>query len=289
MEKIQTVFALILLAVSTTVEATPTTKIKTLKMREPSRELVYNIAEVREMESDPSGKSLRVRPLGEAKWKGGVLFDDAIRDALRLKTKSARKRGARTSDLLLGFLISYPVAIDAIGVTGLREKNGEGAIRFLFVDAGAYSITGGVTYVIKKTVGRERPYGRNCDLNQNYSADCLSRNRNQSFISGHASFAFTAAGLVCAQHGEFNIYGGKADAAACTAAMGMAGTTGLLRILADKHYATDVLAGAAVGFLSGYVLPSLLYRTETFGDDEELLEPTQRLREATIFSFGGEF
>jgi PAP2 superfamily len=42
-----------------------------------------------------------------------------------------------------------------------------------------------------------------------------------------------------------------ADAAVCPVALAVAGTTGVLRVVADKHYASDVIAGAALGALVG--------------------------------------
>ena len=33
--------------------------------------------------------------------------------------------------------------------------------------------------------------------------------------------------------------------------------TGILRIAADRHWATDILAGAAIGGLVGYAVPAL--------------------------------
>ncbi len=34
---------------------------------------------------------------------------------------------------------------------------------------------------------------------------------------------------------------------------------GVLRIMGDRHYATDVLAGAAIGFGFGFGVPTLLH------------------------------
>ena len=70
-------------------------------------------------------------------------------------------------------------------------------------------------------------------------------------------------------HAYLELYASAAaDAAACLAAYGAAGSTGLLRILSDNHYATDVASGAAVGTIVGLGLPWLLhYRTEVPEED----------------------
>ena len=39
----------------------------------------------------------------------------------------------------------------------------------------------------------------------------------------------------------------------------MASLTGLFRIMADKHWMTDVLGGAGVGLFSGWLMPWLLH------------------------------
>jgi len=77
---------------------------------------------------------------------------------------------------------------------------------------------------LKLTVGRSRPDGSN----------------RLSFPSGHAASAFTFATV--ADH----YYGRRAGIAAYTAA----GLIGLSRMERNKHHASDVLAGAALGWIS---------------------------------------
>lgn len=74
-------------------------------------------------------------------------------------------------------------------------------------------------------VGRERPNGEN----------------NKSFPSGHTSNAFTLA-AVAERH-----YGWKVGVPACLAA----GLVGASRLEQDKHYLSDVVAGAALGYVVG--------------------------------------
>ncbi len=40
--------------------------------------------------------------------------------------------------------------------------------------------------------------------------------------------------------------------------MTVATASGVMRILSDNHYATDVMLGAAIGLGSGYLVPKLL-------------------------------
>ena len=49
----------------------------------------------------------------------------------------------------------------------------------------------------------------------------------------------------------------RAGAVACPAAAVAATFTAVLRIAADRHWATDVIAGAALGGALGYAVPAL--------------------------------
>jgi hypothetical protein len=49
------------------------------------------------------------------------------------------------------------------------------------------------------------------------------------------------------------------DAVSCAGGYAVAATTATLRMVADVHYASDVLLGATVGTLVGYGVPLLHY------------------------------
>lgn len=85
-------------------------------------------------------------------------------------------------------------------------------------------LTYGVTSVLKVAVQRTRPNGE-----------------NYSFPSGHTSAAFSTAGVVSRR------YGGWATAG--TLALGV--LTGLGRMEDEKHFASDVVAGATIGWIIG--------------------------------------
>jgi membrane-associated phospholipid phosphatase len=81
------------------------------------------------------------------------------------------------------------------------------------------------TELIKVTVGRERPNGQD----------------ERSFPSGHTSNAFAMA-AVAERH-----YGWKLGVPAYL----VAGVVGASRIQQDKHYLSDVVAGATLGYIVG--------------------------------------
>lgn len=91
----------------------------------------------------------------------------------------------------------------------------------------ANAIAGAVTFGLKQTTGYVRPDGSN----------------NQSFPSGHTSFAFAGAGVLDREFGQTNVL-------IPIAGYAMAGSTGYLRMVNDKHWISDVLVGAGIGLLS---------------------------------------
>jgi membrane-associated phospholipid phosphatase len=118
---------------------------------------------------------------------------------------------------------------------------------------------------------------------------CGTRGRTRSFPSGHASGAFSSAGVICMSHAHLPLYGSVAgDATACGAAMLSASIISVLRIIADRHHATDVLVGMVSGLFTGLLLPYLLH----FGWDPDGT-PTMRTdplaAPPATLSFSGSF
>ena len=206
-------------------------------------------------------------PVHEApQWRGGVLFDDSARGALRLGTPSARDGASAVSDVLVSTLVLAPVLIDAVLVTWLMRGDAELMGRMLLMNLQAHAVAQGLTTLFKHVVGRERPVARACREELGTQAsDPLCESRPDpdippaSFFSGHSSLAFTSAALICLQHTQMGLYGPEGDATMCATGMALATSVGLLRIAADRHYASDVLLGAAVGMLSGWLVPWLLH------------------------------
>jgi membrane-associated phospholipid phosphatase len=184
-----------------------------------------------------------------ARWSGSILFDGPVRDALGAKSDGLRNAAARASDVGELGVVAYPLIVDAGLVSWLSKGRGDVARRLLAVDAEAFAINALLTSIVQRTVGRERPFAQGCGT-AGHPACTSADDRNTSFFSGHTSFAFTAATLICFQHGRLNLYG-DADGFVCPVALAVASLTGLLRIGADRHWATDVLTGAAVGAAVG--------------------------------------
>jgi hypothetical protein len=53
--------------------------------------------------------------------------------------------------------------------------------------------------------------------------------------------------------------GGLWDDVACASSLTLAFATGILRVVGDRHYASDVMFGAIAGFSLGYLYPWLFH------------------------------
>lgn len=123
--------------------------------------------------------------------------------------------------------------LDLFGVKGrhnFRDKT--------IILATSYLIMGVTTNSIKAIVGRQRPDG----------------SANNSFSSGHAATAFMGAEFLRQEYKHLSPWYGIAGYAVATA-------TGVLRIHNNRHWLSDVIAGAGVGILSTkiayWVYPSM--------------------------------
>jgi membrane-associated phospholipid phosphatase len=194
-------------------------------------------------------------------WTTSNVFDESIRNVLRASSQSTRDAVSTTTDVILGAGVLFPVVVDALIGGWAVGKSRDVAFQMTEIDAEAYLLTGLVSTLTSALTSRERPYGRDCPAPPAaQSADCSSNTRYHSFFSGHASLAFTSAGLTCSHHAYLPLFGGGApDVIACVGTMAAAATTSTLRIVADRHYASDVLVGAAVGSLSGFMVPWALH------------------------------
>lgn len=180
-------------------------------------------------------------PPSEPSWTGTLALDDASRRLLRASSPEGRARAALASDLLLGSFVALPFA-DALTVS-----NGTQRARTALVDAEAFALTGALVISLKRTTARARPY--------TFDGPSTDRDRYESFPSGHTAFAFTGASLFCTQRWPRS--GTTTSALACSSAFFGATAMGTLRIVADEHHLSDVLVGAAMGGLVGWIVPWL--------------------------------
>lgn len=206
-------------------------------------------------------------PASPGRWIARNDFDDEVRNGIRLDDLDDRNRARDASDVTLALSINQ-VLIDTVIVTWWGHDNGEVALQMALMNIEAVAINLGINSLVSAIASRQRPYATEgssicvgvADENIN---DCRSKRRYRSFYSGHSSTTFTMAGLTCMHHSQLPLYGAAwAGTTACVGSFLVAGATGTLRIVSDQHWASDVLAGAALGSFNGLFWPWILhYRT----------------------------
>ncbi|MFO0711261.1 MAG: phosphatase PAP2 family protein [Sandaracinus sp.] len=192
-------------------------------------------------------------------WRGGLLFDDGVRNGLRLDTFPERDNARIAADVLMWTTMALPVVVDAFFAVGIGDGNWDSAFQMGLISVEAYTISLVVWRVTALLARRQRPLDTACEAGDT-SPHCDSRFATQSFFSNHAVNAFTGAALTCLHHSSMPVFGDVGwDGTACVTSTLLATAVGLLRVMSDHEYLTDVLTGAAVGWISGYVLPWLLH------------------------------
>jgi membrane-associated phospholipid phosphatase len=196
-------------------------------------------------------------PPTDPRWRGGILFDDAVRRGLRLDSASARRTARSIGDLPYYLSGALPLVLDPVVAWGIHGDS-RAAANIELMGLEAFSYTGLLSFVSTRVSVRERPDTTECRGPHRDGAGC--ENDTQAFWSGHTSIVAASAGLVCANHRYLALWGHPwADAGACVLASSGVLITALSRLVADRHYASDVIVGTGVGFAFGYGVPILLH------------------------------
>ncbi len=191
----------------------------------------------------------------------GTSFDEAVRDAFRVRSVHGSLYARDASDVLMLFSVAYPFLVDSLSVAWWHHQNPRVATEIGLISAEAMAVSSALQATVSGLTSRERPYGRRCgeDLSER-NLDCKQSNRYRSFFSGHTSISFVSAAVSCTHHQHIPLFGGgMPDNMVCVVGFANATAVGLLRVAADQHYISDVLMGAAVGTASGLMVPWLLH------------------------------
>jgi membrane-associated phospholipid phosphatase len=191
-------------------------------------------------------------------WTGTNAFDDSIRNTFRLRSASALSISWTAADVVGVSVVVLAVGVDSLLVPLFRGSP-DVALQLTMMGLESYALSSILSITLYDTVGRARPSYADCQRDPSANADCRI-SPTDSFPSGHTNEAFTAAGHSCASHANLPLYGSRlADGLACARDLSLASADGVLRIMGDRHYATDVLTGALIGFSFGFGLPMLLH------------------------------
>lgn len=206
---------------------------------------------------------LMLEPPQDPRWQGGILFDDAVRNRLRLSNEGARQQARSLGDLPYFAAPVIPLLIDPLVAAWLVRGDTKAAVNLGAVGLEAFSYAGLASFVSTRISRRERPDSTEC-RRQYPARECEVD--TEAFYSGHTTIAAASAGIVCANHRAMPLWGSTAaDVGACALATSGAVATGVSRLMSDRHYATDVVVGFGFGFGFGYAVPTLLHyaRDET--------------------------
>src|SRR5258708_194187 len=143
-----------------------------------------------------------LHPLKSHSLQGGVLFDDAARRALRSGNIQTRYAFRDASDVGLSLAATWPFFVDALATAWWYRGSRDVAQEMALLNLETLAISGAVQGVTNVLVSRERPYGPSCgttELPAN-ALDCDGIQQYRSFFSGHATFSFTSAALICINH-----------------------------------------------------------------------------------------
>lgn len=181
------------------------------------------------------------------RWCDPDAFDHAVRDGLVWHDTSA----ANSLSAATGFVAAPLAAVGLVAIAG-----GHRGWRRHYDDVvpvvESALVASLVDYGVKIAVARQRPYAHFATPGTLAPSD----DDNASFFSGHTTLTFSlavSAGTIASDRGY------ALAPAIWATGLTLATTTGYLRIAADKHYATDVLVGAAFGTLVGYAWPRLVH------------------------------
>jgi len=200
-----------------------------------------------------------VHPLSHHSLQGGFLVDDAVRNYVNSTTPQTRYAFRDASDVGLSLSATWPFFVDALSTAWWYRGNRDVAQEMALRDLQTLAIAGAVQGVTNILVSRQRPYGVYCgtpELPSN-ALDCTSPQEYRSFFSGHATFSFASAALICLDHTQTSLLGSPWDGLSCGTGYVLAAATTTFRVLADMHYVSDVVTGALVGTLIGYGVPYL--------------------------------
>ncbi|HVM69066.1 MAG TPA: phosphatase PAP2 family protein [Gaiellaceae bacterium] len=191
-------------------------------------------------------------------WRGGILFDEDARDLLRVGTLRGRYSVRDASDVGVSLASTWPFLVDALVTAWWYRGRADLARNMALVSAEAFALAAAVQGAANIVGSRERPFGRLCGTEiPEQSVDCEPGVRYRSFYSGHATLAFTSAGLLCANHLGLGLLGRVGDVVTCVSGFTVATMTGVFRVMSDMHYASDVALGALVGTAAGLAVPLL--------------------------------
>lgn len=184
-------------------------------------------------------------PVDAAKtWNSELLGLD-----LRVR-KNFSASAAGASDALVAVTIAAPL-IATLGA-GIDDRAGRRAL--LYGESLGASLM--LNAIVKYTVQRPRPYTYNKHPRVVAYTEEAGKDSRLSFYSGHAALSFTAA-VSGSYLFALSTDDKKARAVMWGVEVALASMTANLRVVAGKHFYSDVIVGAVMGTAVGFLVPAL--------------------------------
>lgn len=159
---------------------------------------------------------------------------DVLRNINHNRNKSLDPALKGITNSLAPVSIGTPIIMYSVG---LIMKDSTVKKKAIFIGE-AFLASGFITFALKETVNRERPFVTYPDIEQATTAT------EPSFPSGHASLAFATATSLSMAYPKWYII---------APSFAWASAVGYSRMALGVHYPSDVLAGAIIGSGSAYL------------------------------------
>ena len=211
----------------------------------------------------------------------------------RLALGHFRPDAARASDVLLYSLIAAPLVIHGVEAGASGRDFGPRFGTDALVLAETLAVTGLVTELFKGAIGRYRPftYLDPSDFSGEVRDELVEEQSEpdvmRSWPSGHSSisFAMAAAGSTLLAVKQKQAGGPVGPVVAVYGVtLGAATVTATLRVVAGKHYPSDVISGSFLGLGLGVAIPLLHQRLADLPGPIRELEARQGRARLTALS-----
>jgi membrane-associated phospholipid phosphatase len=173
----------------------------------------------------------------------------------RIAAYQYSEQAADLSDIFASICLASPLAL----LFSQDIRRDAGIVYMMYGQSLVYGSS--LSFISKGTFPRYRPFVYNADVPGHLK---LNQDARRSFFSGHTSIAFTSM-IFFATVLTTYYPGSQWEPYAWTGSILLASSVGYLRIIAGKHYPTDVLVGAIVGSLVGYIIPKIHKTDQTKG------------------------
>lgn len=190
---------------------------------------------------------------------------------------------ASTSNYITRFGGLYEIyTLTGLAATGYLTHNNKLTTTTLLATQ-SYITAGAIQLVLKALTGRQRPsytdrYTLDAEPRFNgpfyKSVDANGYKTNSSFPSGHTTAAFAAATVYSLEYKDKKLVP--------FISYGIATAIGLSRIVENKHWLTDVVAGAALGYITGQQVVNNYHRYARIKNDEA----AKKKKGTVVFNLG---